>query len=139
LDREDKLRAIAGGGRYDNLVEIFGGQSEPATGFAIGDKVLKILLEEKGKLPQVSPGPDYYVIGIGDVDDELKDLITKLREKYSVDFDIQGRKLGKQFDYANSIGAKKVIVVGPQELEQGKVKIKDMSSGEETLVDINKI
>lgn len=138
-DRDGKFRAIAGGGRYDNLVEVFGGEPCPATGFAIGDKTLWLLLEDKGKLPAVQPGPDYYVVTVND-DAALKTaaikLSAELSRKHSCDIDLMGRKFMKQMEYANAIGAKNVVILGPKELEQRKAKVKDMNTGVETLMDL---
>ena len=134
FDRKGELRAILGGGRYDNLVELFDGEKEAATGFAIGYSTLSLLLEQKGKLPTPAIGPDYYVAGLGPKENDVARLIAaKLRQNYTVETDLMGRKIDKQLKYANAIGARKVIVIGPQELASGIVKIKDMSSGKEEM------
>jgi len=134
-DRAGKFRAIAGGGRYDNLVELFGGEPCPSVGFAIGDKVLWLLLEEKGKLPQPALGPEYFIIAVNDeVRADVVRLVNRLRSKTSADYDLLGRKLSKQMEYANSIGARNVIVIGQKELEAGKAKVKEMATGKETEV-----
>ena len=136
-DREGKFRAIAGGGRYDNLVELFGGEKCPATGFAIGDKTLWLLLEEKGKLPEVRPGPDYYIVTVSDeLRPEAVKLAAKLSRTHSCDIDLMGRKFMKQLEYANNIGAKNAIIIGQKELVERKVKVKDMKTGVETYMDI---
>jgi histidyl-tRNA synthetase len=133
FDAQGELRAILGGGRYDNLVELFGGNSEPATGFAIGYCTLLLLLTKTGKLPKAAVGPDYYIA----IPEEkqcfkARELARKLRAKgSSVITDIMGRKLDKQLKYANAIGAKNLIVLGPQELASGVVKVKDMATGNE--------
>ncbi|MBI4145403.1 histidine--tRNA ligase [Candidatus Woesearchaeota archaeon] len=137
-DRQGKYRAIAGGGRYDNLVELFGGEPCPAVGFAIGDKTLWLLLEEKGKLPLVDIGPEYYLISVTDeVRPAVVKLAAKLSRKTSCDLDLMGRKLTKQLEYANAIGARKVVVIGPNELKTGMAKVKDMKSGNETTIGID--
>lgn len=137
-DRQGKYRAIAGGGRYDNLVELFGGEPTPAVGFAIGDKTLWLLLEEKGKLPLVDIGPEYYIVTVTpELSQEAVKLAARLSRKTSCDLDLMGRKFMKQLEYANAIGARKVIILGPKELQQRMVKVKDMKSGNETTIGLD--
>lgn len=132
FDASGEFRALGGGGRYDQLVELLGGESCPATGFAIGFSTLSLLLEAKKLLPKPQLGPDYYIAPIHEnlIPDALK-IAHALRAKYSVDVDVMRRKLSKQFDYANGIGAKNVIVVGPEELKTGKFTVKNMGTGKE--------
>ena len=132
FDRQEKFRSIAGGGRYDNMVELFGGEKCPATGFAMGEAVLTLVLKEMNKLPEPDLGPDYFIAIVSDdVREDAMRLAEKLRKKYKVDIDLMRRKLKKQFDYANSIGAKKVIVVGPDEVKAKEFTVKDMKTGKE--------
>jgi histidyl-tRNA synthetase len=132
FDKQGKFRALAGGGRYDNLVEVLGGQPCPATGFAIGYATLSLLLEEKGLIPKAELGPDYFIAIINeDVKKDALELVSELRKKYSVDFDLAARNLSNQIKFADSINAKKLIVVGPDEIASGKFKVKDLSSGKE--------
>ncbi|MBI4141596.1 ATP phosphoribosyltransferase regulatory subunit [Candidatus Woesearchaeota archaeon] len=131
-DYSQKLRAICGGGRYDDLIEIYGGQKTPAVGFGMGDKTLMLFLENKGLMPKVSTSPDYFVANISDNTTEYaRSIAAKLREKYSVETDLMQRKLGKQLEYANSIRAKNVIFVGEDEVKSGVLKIKNMTTGKE--------
>jgi len=132
FDRGGKLRSIAGGGRYDNMVKIFGGEPSPAVGFGIGLATLNLLLEEKGILPKPDTGCDYFIapVSIDVVDDSAK-IAAKLRTRFRVEMDLMGRKLGKQLAYADSIGAKNAIILGEDELKSGKLKVRNLSSGEE--------
>jgi len=140
FDKAGKLRSIFGGGRYDNLIERFGGNPEAATGFAIGDATLQLLLEEKGLWPKARFGVDYYIAVVDDSSTKNAiELCQKLRQKFAVDIDLMQRKLSKQFDYAASINAKKVIVVGEQEIKSGKYTVKDMKSGKEEKLGLNKL
>ena len=138
FDKSGKYRALAGGGRYDNMVELFNGEPCPATGFAIGYATLSLLLKEKGLAPKPDTGVEYYVIAIGDdvVKEKALNLVMKLRKKYSADWDIMGRSLAKQMSYANTINAKNVIIIGDEELKTGKIKIKDMKTGKEKTVNM---
>lgn len=132
FDTSGEFRALGGGGRYDQLVQLLGGEQCPATGFAIGYSTLALLLEKKKLLPAPQLGPDYYIAPIHEnlIPDALK-IAHELRAKHTVDVDMMRRKLSKQFDYANSIGAKKVIVIGPEELKTKKFTVKDMTTGKE--------
>jgi histidyl-tRNA synthetase len=132
FDNAGEFRALGAGGRYDQLVQLLGGEACPATGFAIGYSTVSLLLQHKKIVPELGLGPDYYVIPVKeDVLPEAFELAHKLRETYSVDIDIMGRNLGKQFNYANSIGAKHVIVVGPEEIKSKKFTVKNMKTGKE--------
>lgn len=140
FDREKKFRAILGGGRYDNMVEQFGAQKTPALGFAIGDVTLELLLRDKSLWPESQQGPDYYIAPTGkDVLIEAYKIVLILRKKFNVDIDLSARKLSKQFSYADSIGAKKVIVIGDNELKSKNFKVKDMKTGLEELKSIDEI
>jgi histidyl-tRNA synthetase len=140
FDTAGKFRAILGGGRYDNLVELFGGQKTPATGFAIGYATLSLLLKEKGLLPSGESSVDFYIAPVSEKEvKEALSIANKLRKKYSVEIDIMQRNLGNQFKYANSIKAKKVIVVGENEISSGKITIKDMSTGKEEKVELKEL
>ncbi len=132
FDTEGLFRALGGGGRYDQLVQVLGGESCPATGFAIGYSTVLLLLKHKKLMPKPSLGPDYYIAPIHEnyILDALK-IASQLRAKYTVDVDMMRRNISKQFNYANSIGAKKVIVIGPAELKDNKFTIKDMKTGKE--------
>jgi len=138
-DIDERYRALAGGGRYDKMIEMFKGQPTPATGFAVGYATLSLLLENKDLIPKVDLGPDYYIAIIGDAKEKAREIIEKLREKYKVEIDLSQRNLGNQLKYANAIGAKKVMFIGPDELKQGIVKVKDMASGNEGSMKIEEL
>ncbi len=139
-DSNEKYRALAGGGRYDKLVELFNGEPTPATGFGLGYATLLLLLKEKALIPEINLSPDYYIAIVNkEVKDEALDIASRLRKDYTVEIDLMGRNLGNQFKYANSIKARRVIIVGPDELSESKVKIKDMVTGQETLVELKEL
>ncbi len=132
FERKGELRSLAGGGRYDNLVEILGGNPCPATGFAIGFVTLLLLLKEKRLLPKFELGPDYYIaITSQELLGKAFELALRLRKKASVELDLMKRKLSKQLDYANAIGARKAIILGQRDLEKGMVTIRELQSGVE--------
>jgi len=129
FDKDMKFRALCGGGRYDDMIEVFGGQKTPATGFGMGYSTVLLLLKDKGILPKEVVGPDYFVASIGI---DIMPIVSKLREKYTVDFDQNMRNLGNQMKFANTINAKNLIVIGENEISSGMVKVKDMKTGNET-------
>lgn len=140
FDRKGKFRSILGGGRYDNMVELFGGDSCPVTGFAIGFATLGLLLEEKGLSPKPDMGVDYYVAPMDEkVMKAAMNIADLLRKKGSVEIDLMGRSLGKQMEYANKTGAKNVVVVGEEEVKKKIVKIKDMKTGKEKKISISEL
>lgn len=138
FDKEQKYRALCGGGRYDKLVELYKGEPTPATGFGMGYATLSLLLEEKGLLPKVELGPDYYVLVIGKIK-EANELIQRLRKNNSVEVDLMQRNFGKQMNYANSIKSKKLIVIGENEVKSKIIKVKDMTTGKETEMKWNEV
>lgn len=140
-DTVGELRAIGGGGRYDNLLKDFGGPSIPATGMGMGDCVLEILLREKGLLEKQLPGTmlDYFVAY---VDDEYRDQAVKmamnLRSKgFAANFSYKSTKLSKQLKQASDSNAKKCIIIG-EEYKNNKLVVKDMVSGKQETVDVDK-
>ncbi|MFT4304038.1 MAG: histidine--tRNA ligase [Candidatus Woesearchaeota archaeon] len=138
-DRRGEYRAILGGGRYDKMVEQFGGQNCPATGFAMGDVVIELFLRDKGLWEIPKKEIDYYIAPVNNEYINLAlEITNNLRKNYNVEIDLLERKLSKQFNYADNINAKNVIIVG-DETKEGKVKIKEMISGTEKEVDIKSL
>ncbi len=132
FDRQGKFRAVCGGGRYDNLVEQYGGEKTPAVGVGMGYSTLLLLLEDRGLLPPQMKRVDYYVAVLSDdVRTEALNLVEKLRVRNVVETDFVKRSFSKQLQYANTIGASKLIVIGIDEVKRGKYKIKDLGSGSE--------
>jgi len=132
FDAGRSLRAIGGGGRYDNLLEIVGGPKVGATGFGMGDVVLGILLEEKKKIPpEILLGSlDFFVIGVeDDTFGSVMKLVGQLRRRgLSADFSYAiERPLGKQLKEANKRRAAKAILV-----REDGLSIKDLETGDQT-------
>lgn len=133
-DREGKYRALAGGGRYDKMIQSFGGEPCQATGFGIGFATLGLLLDEKMLVPPVDLGIDYYIAPIKDDPKVISLAIkisTQLRKNCRVDVDLMQRSMPKQFDYANKIKAKNIIILGENELKTNMVTIKNLETGKE--------
>ncbi|RLF88444.1 histidine--tRNA ligase [Thermococci archaeon] len=134
------IGSIGGGGRYDNLIEVFGGRPTPATGFAIGVERLIPILEWKGVIPEIDLSPDVYVVSVGDTKREAISIASRLRrEGVKVEVELMGRKLRKALDYANRIKAKITIIVGRKDLERGVITIRDMESGEQREVKVEEV
>jgi histidyl-tRNA synthetase len=143
FDRQRQNRALAGGGRYDNLINVIsdGAVDLPAAGFAIGDVVLQNLLQElphtrtKAENFLAMNRPRAFVI-IADENrrPEGLQLVAALRENQIVtDFSLQPIKVGKQFQMAESVDAQFAVVVGQ---EWPQVKLKNLQQREETTVSI---
>jgi histidyl-tRNA synthetase len=128
-------RAVFGGGRYDDLIESFGGQPTPAVGVAPGvmNSTLPLLLQRAGVWPEEAIQTDYYVLQAGDTRAEAAAIARNLRERgHVVEADLADRGFGAQLSYADSINAETVVVVGEQDLANDEVTIKDMASGDQT-------
>jgi histidyl-tRNA synthetase len=139
-DKKKEMRSLFGGGRYDDLVESFGGEPTPAVGFGMGDVVLELMMREGGVWPEEKTDLDYYIADIGSVEEHVFRVARRLRDKgYTVSFDLVGRNLSNQLKYADKINARNVIFVGEKELKEEKVLIKDMKTGEQKKIDIDAI
>ncbi|WP_396611430.1 histidine--tRNA ligase [Haloferax sp. S1W] len=126
-------RATFGGGRYDDLIESFGGQPTPAVGVGIGAATLQLLCQRAGVWPEEALSTDYYVLTVGDTRDVASRIARDLRAAGNVvEVDVSGRSFGAQMSYADSINADAVVIVGERDLENGDVTIKDMESGDQT-------
>ncbi|WP_226480877.1 histidine--tRNA ligase [Natrinema amylolyticum] len=131
-------RSIFGGGRYDDLIESFGGQPTPAVGVAPGHATLSLLCQRAGVWPDEEVTTDYYVLQIGDTRADAARIVRELRDRgHVVETDIAGRSFGAQLDYADSINAETVVIVGEQDLANDEVTIKDMESGDQTQVPVD--
>lgn len=139
-DKKGKFRAVAGGGRYDNLIQTLGGDSCPATGFGLGYSTLLLLLEDKNLIKIVENQIDYYIAPIDEtVIKQAIQIVHKLRKRSSVDIDLSGRKLSKQLEYAVKINAKKVIIIGKKDLENNEVTVRELDTGKEQKVKLKDI
>ena len=131
-------RAVFGGGRYDDLIEDFGGQPTPAVGVALGDATLQLLLQRADAWPDEELRTDYYVLQVGDTRGTAARVARDLREAGNVvESDVAGRSFGAQMNYADGINAKTVVIVGEQDLANGEVTVKDMESGDQTTVPVD--
>ncbi|WP_323674606.1 histidine--tRNA ligase [Halorubellus sp. PRR65] len=133
-------RSVFGGGRYDDLIEDFGGQPTPAVGVAPGvmNSTLPLLLQRAGVWPEEELETDYYVLQVGDTRPVAARVARDLRAAgHVVETDVSGRSFGAQMGYADSINADTVVIVGEQDLENDEVTIKDMASGDQTTAPVD--
>jgi histidyl-tRNA synthetase len=133
FDEKGKFRAIAGGGRYNQLISKLGGPDLPAAGFAVGDVVLQDLLDDRGLSPKIVTGPDFYVVTSGEAERRvaLADINALRNSGYSVDYPLRQIGFGKQFKAAGQSGARFSLIYGAEELGRGMVKVRNMGDGHE--------
>lgn len=129
----ENRRSVFGGGRYDDLLEIFGKEKIPAVGFGCGDVIIKDILSTYGLMPTLKPSADLYICL---VDREsiwyAQDLAQKLRESnINVSVDYSSKKIGEQIKYADKNKIPYVLCIGADEVKSGQFKIKELSTGKE--------
>ncbi|HLF90084.1 MAG TPA: His/Gly/Thr/Pro-type tRNA ligase C-terminal domain-containing protein, partial [Anaerolineales bacterium] len=134
----DIKRSILGGGRYDNLTRDVGGDPIPGVGFAMGDVVIGLVLEKYGLLQKdltINPAPVLVTVFNEVCLLESFKLASELRRAgINVVCYPEAVKLPKQFKYADRIGAKVTLVLGPDEVEKGQVAVKNLINGEQVSV-----
>ena len=132
-------RAICGGGRYDNLLGDFGGPQVTGTGMGMGDCVLEILLREKGLLTDdiAMRKLDYYVAYVkSELRDVAVEIVARLREAgFAAEFCYKNVSLKKQLKQAAGANARRFVIVGDEYVANKELVVKDMSTGEQELVD----
>ncbi|MCI0706381.1 MAG: histidine--tRNA ligase [Ignavibacteriae bacterium] len=133
--------ALAGGGRYDLLVEKLGGKPTPGVGFAAGIERLLMVLEKSGNTPKDEAGPVLFFVALDNSSLTWAFAeATKLRAKgIAVELDYLGRSVKAQMREANRQNARYVVVVGETELKSGKAKLKDMRNGGEQEISLERI
>jgi histidyl-tRNA synthetase len=130
FDARGELRAICGGGRYDNLLAALGGVDLPALGFGMGDVVLAELLRDRGLAPAAGATVDVFLAAIGSDDlPEMLGLAHELREAgLCAEYALAPQAVGKQLKLADSRGARVAIVIGPDDRARGEVMMKDLAA-----------
>ena len=123
---------VCGGGRYNRLVEEVGGKPTPAVGFGMGLERLLLVLENTDNLKAEPECIDVYVASLGEAaQDAARKIVMDLRENgVKAENDIMDRGIKAQMKYADRVGAKYVVVIGDEELQNGVVNIKNMQNGE---------
>jgi histidyl-tRNA synthetase len=133
FDRKGDLRALAGGGRYNDLVKKLGGPDLPAVGFAIGDVTTGLLLEQRGLAPAHVNAPEVYAVigGAAERPSAFADIQSLRAAGIRVDYPFKELAFGKQFKAAAESGARLALIYGGDELAKGVVKIRDMKDRSE--------
>jgi histidyl-tRNA synthetase len=141
FDVRGELRAIAGGGRYDDLLRVIAGVDLPALGFGMGDVVLRELLADRGKLPETVHRIEYYLVAVTPEEREpMLALAHRLRDRgSSVEYALRHQAVGKQLKGAVAAGARKAIILGPEERAEGLVVVRELTSGEEVRVPLERL
>ncbi len=128
----DNNRSLFGGGRYDGLVGLFGVEPVPTVGFGMGDVTLQNFLEIHELLPKLHPETHIYVVPVGDVFKQLQKPLAELRASgLNVALDTTGRKIGAQIQTAEKKGIHYVMVIGEQEIADGRYNLKNLQTGVE--------
>eukprot|EP00241_Pyramimonas_parkeae_P002207 CAMPEP_0114246356 /NCGR_PEP_ID=MMETSP0058-20121206/12413_1 /TAXON_ID=36894 /ORGANISM="Pyramimonas parkeae, CCMP726" /LENGTH=503 /DNA_ID=CAMNT_0001359525 /DNA_START=38 /DNA_END=1549 /DNA_ORIENTATION=+ len=132
FDRRGELRAICGGGRYDRLLSLYGSQTEvPACGFGFGDCVIIELLKDLGKMPVLDKQVDFVVAAYNAEMQGTAFKVAGLIRAGGCTVDVllePKKKVAGTFEYADKMGADKIVFVAPDEWEKGLVAIKDLRS-----------
>lgn len=133
--------AVAGGGRYDGLIEEMGGNPTPAVGFATGLERVLLALEKQGLLPDKNRSVDVYVVALGEsAQEEAFKLVMDLRDAgFSAAVDYAGRSMKAQMKQANKLGARYAAIMGEDELAEGVVMLRDMAGSEQEKVPVAEI
>nr|MBP9624934.1 histidine--tRNA ligase [Veillonella sp.] len=128
--------AVAGGGRYDGLVEELDGPHTPAVGFAMGMERLLLALEKQGLLPETKPEPSVFVVTLGEAAQvEGFRLVQTLRKSYvTAEMNGEGKSMKSQLKHADKNNAKYVIILGDDELARQEAIVRTMETGEQETV-----
>ena len=133
-------KQICGGGSY-SLVKVFGGREVESTGFALGFDRLMNAIEELTETEELPSHLDVYVAPISkDVRTKAFEITQLLRKNgIKTDVDLNGKKFKKLMNYADKIKVAKIIIVGAKDLDEGKVTVKDMISGNQELIELENL
>jgi histidyl-tRNA synthetase len=133
-DASGKYRAILGGGRYDDLVSAVGGDRLPSTGYAMGDMVVGLLLAEYGAAPGLRPSPSQVLVVTFDqslLTDALRAACQLRKGGLQVEWYPLADKLARQLKYADRLGIPLVAILGPDELQEQALTLKDLRTGQQ--------
>jgi histidyl-tRNA synthetase len=141
FDRRGELRAICGGGRYDRLLASVSDADLPAVGFGMGDVVLAELLRERALLPDSRQTVDVFLVAIAE---EHRPLLLELAQTLrasgrSVLYALRTAGVGKQLKEADARGARRAVLLGPDELARGAATVRMMASGEQREVALDQL
>jgi len=134
FDTGKTLRAICGGGRYDDLLDQIAGVDLPCAGFGMGDVVLGELLKERGVPVPASASLDAFLVAVSGADVlPVVQLAHRLRDRgLAVEYALKPQAVRKQLELATARGAPRAVIVGPDERRAGVAVVKDLRAGTET-------
>jgi histidyl-tRNA synthetase len=134
-------RSVFGGGRYDDLLSLFGNEKVPAVGFGAGDVIARDLMETYGTLPAAPASADITLCVMNSESSAYAlEVAQALRARnIKVAVDLSEKKLGDQIKNADKRGIKRVIAIGDEEVKTGKLKMKILASGEEIDVSLENL
>jgi histidyl-tRNA synthetase len=138
-------RAMLGGGRYDNLTGMFGGEPVSGVGFGMGDIIMRDFLETHNLLPEhvKSTAPNLIIIPMGAEQNlfalKTASIMRKRNPHHSVSIDTGTKKIGDKISRAAKAGSQYVIVIGEDEVQTGKLTIKHLDTGETEMGDLSKL
>ena len=129
---------VCGGGRYDGLVESLGGPALPGIGFGMGITRLILAMREAGVADVVAKTPAVYIAALGErAAIKSLEIAERLRRQGTyAECDLVGRSLKAQMKYANKIGAEYTLIIGDNEIDEGRAQLRNMKSGEQTEVEL---
>jgi histidyl-tRNA synthetase len=135
----EDIGAILGGGRFDKLCKIYGKRDMPATGVAGGFERLMLSLERKDLFPDFSQDPSVFVVTVNQsVWTDAVRIAQQLRDQgIKADYDLKQRPLSKQLEYADARKVRVSLILGPREIKEGSVQLKDMKTGEEKNINLS--
>jgi len=141
FEKKGKARALGGGGRYNDLIKKLGGPSMPAVGFALGDVTTLDLLSSMNLIPAFLQSCDLYLAYTSDATrSKALALLPQLREAgFSVEVSLKPLGFGKQMKAADKAGARKVLILGDEELAKGVCKLKELVTGKEIELPLEKL
>lgn len=137
----ENKRSLFGGGRYDNLVELFGGEKIPAVGFGMGDVTIRDVLETYNLLPTYLSTTNLYICLVDhSLVKKAEEVAEKLRSQgLNVALDLSDKKIGDQIKKADKEKIPYVLVIGEEECKTGRFKLKELKSGTETEIALSDI
>ena len=141
FDAGRSLRAICGGGRYDNLLKQIGGVDLPMVGFGMGDVVLGELIGDRDGAPVAGPSCDVFVVTVSEQDVfAALELVRSLRDRgIRVEYALKKLTVGKQLELAANRGATHAVVIGPDERAKGAYVVRTLADKQERRVELAKL
>jgi histidyl-tRNA synthetase len=139
FDAKRELRAICGGGRYDDLLSTIGGVDLPALGFGMGDVVLSELLRARDLVPRAQLAAEYWVAAEDEaLLPEVMKVAVRLRAKArSVEYALKSQTLARQLKTASSAGIRSVVLLKREDYPKGKVTVKTLADGSERSIQLD--